>query len=260
MISSRRRVRTHRATAMLASLGGVAAALLSIGVASPAAAGDDGGLELSRDGSTYSDRFEGQLFDDLGTIVPNDSRSTTLYLRNASADPAILRVTGVNAVASTPLFARALTLSASTAESGIAVARSFSSIGTCGGLLADQVVEPGESVPVDFALHFGDLVAQQAQGAWAGVDLLVTLRDESSAATDDQECADGIVVPVIPAPVDVDGAQLPSADPPRVTPSGTIGSLAFTGGSFYRGLVAAFILLGTGVFFVAASRRRRNEQ
>lgn len=68
-------------------LGVLGAALLA-----PAAAADEPGLELSRDGRTWSPALSGPLLDEDARIVPGGSTRADLWVRNSSAETTTMSV------------------------------------------------------------------------------------------------------------------------------------------------------------------------
>ena len=89
-IPSRPRIRIHTAAA------GTALALAGLAALAPPAAAQDGGerepLALSVDGVHFGGDVELRLFDSLGTVVPGDTASASVWVRNDSRDRATLSV------------------------------------------------------------------------------------------------------------------------------------------------------------------------
>src|SRR5690606_7160579 len=109
----------------LAVTGAVIAALV---VAAPASAATPQVL-VSVDGTAFSSNLSTQLFDDLDLIVPGDSMSSSMWVRNDSPDTALVRVAITDLVIPSTQFGAAVTLSST--MNGFTHMASLGSLSNC---------------------------------------------------------------------------------------------------------------------------------
>jgi hypothetical protein len=146
--------------------------------ASPASAATPG-VQLSDDGVHFSSTYTGSLFDDTALMVPSTSQTGHFWVKNASGDPAFLRVSisGVNGGGSP--FSGALTVSASApSSSGSAVP--VDAALPCYVLTQGLLLAPGAVARVDATLALGNLNGTSGQSSSVDFDIIAGL---SSAAT-----------------------------------------------------------------------------
>lgn len=257
-------IRFFRAAATLAAAFAAAVALVAV---PDVASADDGHVALSRDGVSYSTALSTSLFTDFGLIVPGDVRTATLWVKNESSGPALLRISGLNAVASSSTFANALSVRASDSAS-TGSTRTLTSIGSCLQLKDDEMLVSGETREITVDVSFADVGERLAATNTASVDIRTSLRDPRGGDLATTDCPPGATVPVLPPAVDP-----PVVDPPAVaSPSAEGGAgavravplpngvLAFTGSSPYSSIMFATIAIGTGGLLLAAARRRRRRR
>jgi hypothetical protein len=160
---------------MLVLLGLFAWPLIS---ASPASAATSG-VQLSDDGVHFSSTYTGSLFDDTAMMVPSTSQSGHFWVKNASGDPAFLRISVSGVGGGGSPFSGALTVTATTtSSSGPAVP--VDAAQPCYVLTQGQVLAPGAVARVDATLALGDLTGTDGQSSSVDFDIIVGL---SSAAT-----------------------------------------------------------------------------
>lgn len=249
--------------AVIAIAFGLAGAL-----ALPQSAWAAGELEVSDDGVTYGASLGGPLFASIPVLVPGQSASSVFYVRNASADPAYLRITLDSASASSGSLAAALKLAASVP--GLTGSRiAIGSTSGCRVLLDGPLIQPGASVAVTIGVSLSDVGGTVAQNATATINLGVTLtqavgQSRSGCGTPN------VVVPVVPGPpADATAEPTPSPSPtpaPVDEPDDPLESFpAFFNTVASDGSLVLYSSLAVGVgaaayFFLPVIRRRRFDE
>jgi hypothetical protein len=151
---------------------------LPLMTASPAAA-TTSGVQLSDDGVHFSSTYSGSLFESTAMMVPMSSQTARFWVKNATAEPAYLRVSLGGVGGGGTAFSGALTVAARTpSSSGSAVG--IDAAAPCHVLTQGQVLAPGGTIRVDVTLALGDLDGASGQFSQVDFDILAGL---SSAAT-----------------------------------------------------------------------------
>jgi hypothetical protein len=185
---------------------GAAAAVAGPGHADAAHAADqadgDPGVEVSEDGTRYSDDVDTPLFGAFGRLVPGDRESVTLWVRNSGDLAGLLRVSGTDAWSTSAVFASAISITAVVPAGAGQVDAAPIALGAashCALLLHGPLLEPGEIVPVRFTVGFTSAVTGRAgAGDRGGLDVVVALRDPSAPTSETADCASGTVLPGAP--------------------------------------------------------------
>lgn len=189
----------------------LAAALTMAPQASYAAGGD---LTVSTDGVTFVESSSGPVFTGIDKLVPGDSDTSTLYVRNTGEDAGYLRIV-IGDVSFTDLdYANALTVSASiNGAAGPAIP--FSLADPCWVLLEGTVLNPGQTVSIDAELALANLDGTRGQGAVATASLIASLSDATVGSIAPTECGrTNVSVPITPSPNrPQNGAIVNSGDP-----------------------------------------------
>ena len=217
--------------------------LMAIAPGAGAARAASGDILVSLDGVNWSETLPLGLFSGAGAVVPGDSMSRTLWIKNTTSTPAILRLSRMQSAATSSLFARAISITAT--GRGTGGSSSPPQDGPCAQLLPAQVVLAGRSTPIVVTLTVADLQGLQAQGKSATITLLASMSARGGVAA--SPCPPGgTTVPVLGS-----GQAL----------ANTSGSLAFTGAGLpYAAIMIASLLTGLGLFVVLAARRRRHAE
>lgn len=225
--------------AALVATGAIALTLAVGGVVAPASAATDTVL-LSLDGTTFTPTLSSGLFDGAGLLVPGQSVSRSLWIRNPTASGSALRVSVRNLVSTSTVFADGVSLSSLDSLPGSSpVSHALSGLGACQVLSSAPSIAAGGTVKVTLTFTMADLTAAVAQTDRASLDLMIAMRDASAGAFSGSACGDG-------------GTLL--AD------TGTFRTVAFTGGSIPVPLiVGGGVLLGVGMCLIVARRRRQSE-
>jgi hypothetical protein len=217
-------------------LAAVSAVALSLGGATSASAASSDVL-LSTDGVTYTPTLTGGLFDGLGQLVPGESITASLWIKNPEADPATIRVTVADLVMPSAAFAAGVEIRSNDGATNRTAG--LDALATCSEILSPRAIAAGGVVRVDITIHMLDTVAGlDAQNETASLDFAVAIRDAAAGPFPNaQGCPNTI----------------PAADPAR-------DPLAFTGARYVLpGFGFAVALLVGGLFLIIGKRRRRED-
>lgn len=208
-----------------------------IAMPSRAHAASDGTMS-SLDGVTWGNSLPTGLFDGLGRLVPGDSATRTLWVRNTAQVDGLLRISLRETVSSSTALGSALRISAANAPADFRVASG--AVGGCTQLLPDQILASGESVAVPITMEVMQLTGLDGQDATASITLLAVISDPAAGAFAPIACpSNGVTIG--------DGAGL--------------SDLASTGASTVPTLlIMASALLGAGLFLVLAIRRNKKKR
>jgi len=261
----------------------VTALLCTVAWAASAPAATPPPLQVSTDGTAFVRSLTVPLFDPPFRIVPQDSLSRSLWVRNTGASAGRLRVDLLNATSSDPDLAGALTISASeVAGSGTPAPTTLAAAAGCAVVLSAVPVAAGQTVRITVAAALGNLDARRGQNATASFGFRVVLVDSQAAEpTDPTACVTGgdqVDVPGTGDGTDPDpspttgptpgptGSPSPStsssgSSTPTAVPSDDPGgTLAHTGAEHaVQALVVALLALAVGGLLVLLAGRRRRE-
>jgi LPXTG-motif cell wall-anchored protein len=220
---------------------GLLAVAGSVAGASAASAADPAEILVSTDGATYTTTLAGGLFDDIGLLVPQDSESKSLWIKNPLNTSVSMRVSVSDIMTSSAEWAESVTLTSERAG-GIPTTELFTDLDKCDVIVPITAIAAGATVRVDFAIDMLDVDNVVAQNQTGSLDFKVAMRDGAAGAFPASACDDsGVVVPVV--------------DPPA-----NPGNLAITGAELPTDwLVAAGVMLGFGLLLLVRRRRRSAE-
>ncbi|MES2092456.1 MAG: hypothetical protein V4531_01420 [Actinomycetota bacterium] len=220
-------------------LGGAVAPVSAASAGIPVSAASDS-LLVSRDGITFAPTIGGGLFEGAGLLVPGQSVSRSLWIRNPTAAAAALRVSIRNLVSTSTEFAIGVSLTATDSVPGSRpTTRSLSTLGACEVLSSAPSIAAGGTVVLTLTMTMADLRAAAARSSRASLDLLVAMRDAAAGRFSGSACRDNGIL---------------------LADTGGFRTVAFTGGSVPVPLVVGGgILLGIGICLVLARRRRESE-
>ena len=242
-------------------------------VASPASATTTRKLELSTDGRTWSSSIPGTLFDALPVIVPGDSVSRTLYVRNAGATAGLLRLDAVDVRISNADFAKSLRVGA-TVDAASLGSTDLGGSSDCLTVLPSGRIAAGAVATVEITLGFDKNAPMPTQDSTADFSLLLSVSEDIGQTAPSAGCPDeGIELPTLPFPEDEggtgtggtgtggSGAGGSASAPPSAQPTATSGSgLALTGATVLPLLATSGGLLLLGVAVLTATRRRKHAE
>ena len=209
------------------------------GAIAPACAATDPVL-VSRDGATFASAISGGLFDGAGALVPGQSVTRNLWIRNPSASPAAVRVSIRNLVSTSTVFADGVRLTTIDSLPGsTSRTEKLSALGKCEVVSSAPSIAAGGTMKLTLTFAMADLTPALAQGDHAALDLMVAMRDAAAGAFTGSACGDN-------------GSVLAN--------TGDSGDLAFTGELIPVPLiVGGGLFLGIGMSLLLASRRRQSE-
>lgn len=248
---------------ILAAVVTAAAVLGGLLVASPAFATTTRQLELSTDGRTWSNSIPGTLFDALPVIVPGDSVSRTLYVRNAGSSAGLLRLDAIDVRISNPQFAKSLRVGAAIDESSLGSA-DLDGSSDCIQVLPSGRIAAGAVATVEITLGFDENAPMPTQDSTADFSLLLSVSEDIGQTAPAAGCpADGIELPTLPLPDDAgigNGTDGRASASPSAQPAATGGGLALTGATVLPLLATSGGSLLLGIAVLTAIRRRKHAE
>ena len=270
----------RRAISRAVVVGVIASGSVVAGAASPAFAA--GEILVSSDGNAWGTSMPQDLFVSTALLVPTASQTQTMYVRNDGTSAGYLRVALRDVVVTDASYGTALTVAASVpGYPGAPVP--VSSAAPCRVLTQGLLVAPGDTVPITASLALGDLTGTAGQGESAGLNLSITISEATTTGMQPTQCLpNDTVVVVTPPPANNAGGGGGTSNPAVgdddtvAAPEGpSEGEVVveipflppFTVDAntqevfeqiFVFGPYAAMIL-GTGIFFLVARRRNRND-
>lgn len=231
-------------------------------IASPAAA-TTRQLELSTDGRTWSSSIPGTLFDALPMLVPGDTVSRTLSVRNAGSTAVLLRLDAVDVRISNADFAKSLRVGA-TVDAASLGATDLDGTSDCITVLPSGRIAAGAVATVEITLGFDENAPMPTQDATADFSLLLSVTEDIGQTAPSASCPEeGIELPTLPLPDDEGGAGAggSASAPPSAQPAATSGSgLALTGATVLPLLATSGGLLLLGIAVLTATRRRKHAE
>jgi hypothetical protein len=168
-------------------------------------------VEVSDDGVNFSSSYPGAIFDSIATLVPGDSQSDTIYVRNTGSAPGFLRITLSDVSYSDQVFWDAR-IAKTKVSGGSGGSTAISSPNPCTVTNEGLLVAPGQTVPVLASLVLGYLNGTEGQGATASLSLRITLSGTTPGALPGTNCStSGAIVPVTPISPSAPGVPKPAA-------------------------------------------------
>lgn len=237
--------RSSRGGRWLGGLAAVVAALaLTVGGGVASASAAPGDILVSTDGITFTPTLASPLFNGIGLIVPGDTITASVWIKNNTATTNLLRVTAANIVVSSVGYASALTLEGSSVPGSGTTTATISQLQSgCPAIIPMRQVAAGGVVKVTVALTFDSTISGTLlQNESADLDLRAAMWQDPTLVP--ANACDDIGVPL--------SLTTLAFDPPN-------GEIAFTGGgSDTLALTIAAGLLGVGLFLIVARRRKRS--
>lgn len=234
-------------------------------VASPASAATTRQLELSTDGRTWSSTLAEPLFDALPVLVPGDSVSRTLYVRNAGPSAGLLRLDAVDVQFSNPEFAKSLRVSTAVDRSSLGTA-DLGGSDDCITVLPMGRVGAGAVATVEITLGFDENAPMPSQQSTADFSLLLSVSEDVGQTAPEAGCPDGgIELPTLPFPEDGgsgagDGGSASAPASSSAPASEGAPGLALTGATVVPLIATAGGLLLLGLAALIATRRRKSAE
>ena len=201
-------------------------------------------IQVSPDGVHFATTMTDGLFDGIGLLVPQDSETAPLWVKNPTTTPVAMRVSIGAISASDQIFSDNLELTTIDSIAGVSRTNLLSDLAKCDVVVQSITVPAGSTVRVDFTIDMLDSTDLVAQNDLASLEFLVGMRDAEAGAFPASACDDVSVV-------------VPGTDPPTAGPKGP---LAITGVDPTNWLILAGVIGGIGFLLLARRRRRESEE
>lgn len=250
---------------------GAAALALVMGAAAPVHA-RPGALEFSQDGVLWSAAPPNALFEEQIVLVPGDSASTTLHLRNIAGSTGVLRlgldsaeVAGEDAAEA---FGITVVLTSRNAETDVPERRAVGGLEPGLAPAGEARIAPREAVAITVIVDLDAAVTGQvAQSSVLHLGLTLHLAEATDAPGGEPDAAGGaptVTVPLLPGGGEP-GADGAASAPPAAPSSSThpadhevSGFLARTGIGRGLLLLTGTVLFLGGLLAAAGHRLRRH--
>lgn len=226
-------------------------AVIALGGAPAAQATPGKGLEVSEDGKNFQRAIGTELFSGLGRVVPGDSGTDRVWIRNGSAQVGKLRLELTDGWTDSAALAGATRLSINVDGRSVNTSLGDPLVkGTCAVVSPSLTIKPGQTLRFDASIAIDRTLGARdgRDGARKSMGFQVRAAALDAAAAQDKTPPCGAAI----IPWD------PSGGTPTAVASGQPGgSLVNTGAD-----VAGWVLLGGGLSAVGlllAARRRRRE-
>lgn len=219
---------------------------LALGVSATAVQADSGAVgdvQVSSDGVQFASNLSSGLFDSYGALVPNGSMRASLWIRNPSDQPAVVRVSLRAGAGASAGLSDYLTLRVSTPADPSAQAVSVAGDAECAVLAPVQSLAAGATLRADLTIDMMDVTGLTAQNQSADLGIVIAVRDSVAGPFSHSACSDdGVLItmlgvsPTAPAALPDTGTDLP-----------------------VFALIWGGLLLGLGSVLVTRRRRNRPE-
>ena len=233
-----------RALAVVAAiaLAALVATGLTLGIGAARASASSPVVLVSTDGVTYLSNLAVGLFADAGLLVPGDTATSELWIKNPTSDPATVRVNIGDVSTGSTALGNNLRLTAVNTSNGATLSETWNQLAQCHVMVQPVTIAGGAVLHIDLSLamlNATGLVAQHQNGAMTAD---VSMRDAAAGSFPTSTCDPAGAVP---------GINQPAATHPRKV-------LGYTGETFpTQLLLLGSILIGVGWFLIVARRRRR---
>lgn len=206
-----------------------------------AASGAVDDVQVSSDGVQFASSLPSGLFDSYGALIPNGSMRSTLWIRNPSDKPAVVRVSLRSGAGASAGLNDYLSLRVSTFANPGAPAVSVGGDADCAVLAPAQPIGAGVTLRTELTIDMMDVIGLTAQNESADLGIVIALRDAAAGPFSTSACDDDGVLLTVLGVSPVRPAALPRTGTDLPVPA----------------LVAGGLLLGAGVVLVTRRRRER---
>jgi len=243
-----RRLINRAARALVVACAAVGLAL-GVGTAPATAAPVD--VLLSTDGVTFSSALSEGMFDDLGLLVPGESMSSSLWVRNPTPTTTVLRVSARDLIFPSVAFAGGVTMTVWDSGTGTTRSATLGALARCDILVPSQPMAAGATIRLDVTFTMADLTSSVGQNQRAGLGLMVAMRDGEAGSFATSACDDeGVLIASNPSTSNLSASN--SSRPTTIAHTGTDLPVPL--------FIAGGLLLGVGIFLVAGRRRRERDE
>jgi LPXTG-motif cell wall-anchored protein len=205
---------------------------------------------VSTDGVNYQPSLGVGLFDSAGLLVPGDTATSDLWIKNPLSTPAIVRVNVGDLATSSVELADNLQVTALDTANGSSVTATWSQLATCDVMVDPVTVAGGAVLRIHLTLAMLNATGVVAQLQNGSLTATIQARDAAGGAFPASTCDPAVTDPGITDP----GTTQPAATHHRKV-------LGYTGETFpTQLLILGGVLVGIGWFLVGARRRRKREE
>lgn len=173
-------------------------------------------LLLSIDGVTFSPTLPGGLFDGAGALVPRQSVSAHLWVKNPSTAPAEFRLSAREVTVSDDAFAQTLVLSTwesvsnSVHDTSLAELTALATSAECGIVAPEVPIPAGQVLRLRVTVSMNDGAAPRGPEQWLALNFAAAMRDARAGAFAPSACDDeGVLVSSGSAPVQPAAPRVP---------------------------------------------------
>jgi LPXTG-motif cell wall-anchored protein len=258
-------IRRSAALALAMALATLVGSGLTLGFASASADAASPVVLVSTDGVNYQPSLAVDLFSDVGLLVPGDSATSELWIKNPLTTSATVRVNVGSVTSSSVELADNMQLSAVDTSNGGRVAATWSELATCDVMVKPVTIPGGAVLQIDLSLVMLNAPALVAQHQNGSLTADVQMRDAAAGSFPVSSCDPGSSDPRTFSPGAIDpgttdpGTTTPGTTQPAATQPRKV--LGYTGETFpTQLLMLGGILVGVGWFLVVARRRRKREE
>ena len=232
------------------------AAMLGLSTATASAAPATSPIVLvSTNGVTYAPSLTVGLFANAGLLVPGDTATSDLWIKNPIATPATIRVNVGNISSSSADLGDNMRLTAVDTANGSTISATWSELAACDVMVLPVTIAGGAVLHVDLSLAMLDPPGLVAQNQSASLTADVQLQDAAAGGFPSAACAPDVTDPGTSDP----GSTFPGTTQPAATQPRKV--LGYTGETFpTQLLLLGGGLVGIGWFLVVARRRRKREE
>ena len=195
---------------------------------------------MSLDGVNFAEKLPHGLFDGSGLLVPRQSVSANLWIKNVASTPATLQVSIQRVTASTTEFADGIAVTASDDRTpGVRSLGTLASFQNCTVVTSVSGLATGAEVKSVITLTMADLTGTAGQSQVSSMDLANNAGDAAVPLVGPSLCE------AVASPAEPGGTALPT--------------IAFTGGGLSLTVImTGAVLLGVGFILLGIRRRSRN--
>lgn len=210
---------------------------------------------VSTDGVSYEPALTVGLFADAGLLVPGDTSTSDLWIKNPIATPATIRVNVGDILSSSAELGDNMQLTAVDTSNGSTVTATWSQLAACDVMVLPVTIPGGAVLHVELALSMMNAPGLVAQHQTASLTADIQMRDATAGTFPASACDPDVTNPGTTGPATTaPGTTEPAATQPRKI-------LGYTGETFpTQLLLLGGALVGVGWFLVVARRRRKREE
>jgi LPXTG-motif cell wall-anchored protein len=240
----------RRGTTIVAVIASVVATLATLGLSATSAQASSPVVLVSADGVSYQPSLGVGLFDGAGLLVPGDTATSDVWIKNPLSTPAIVRVNVGDLSTSSVELADNLQVTALDTANGSSVTATWSQLAACDVMVDPVTIAGGAVLRIHLSLVMLNATGVVAQLQNGSLTATIQARDAAGGAFPASTCDPAVADPGTTGP----GSTQPAATHPRKV-------LGYTGETFpTQLLILGGVLVGIGWFLVGARRRRKREE